>query len=88
MRPDVDRRRFANLLSAQGDHAFVRFTPVENAGVRSAGSTAATQRVAPPRTLYTTLLSGAAACEAPQVGGFLQTATADLTHASHTQLQT
>jgi len=25
-------------------------------------------------------LSGAAACEAPQVGGFLQTATADFTH--------
>jgi len=77
-RPDVDRSdveigRFANIMSAQGDHAFKRFMAVEHAP----DSTAVTPRGAPPQTLYTTLLSGAAVCEAPQVGGLLQTAIAD-----------
>jgi len=70
--PDVERTRFAILMSSRTDNAFLRFTPVEPAGV--------THRVAPPQTLYDALLSGAAACEAPQVGGSLQTVTADFTH--------
>jgi len=57
-------------MSSRGDHVFVRFTPVEPAGV--------TDGVTPPQTLYTALLSGATACEAPQVDGSLQTATTDV----------
>ena len=43
-------------MSAQGDHAFKWFTAVEPA----ADSTAVSPCGAPPQTLYTTLLSGAA----------------------------
>jgi len=63
--PDVEPGRFANIMSAQGDHAFKRFTALQP----SADSTAESPCGAPPQTLYTTLLSVAATCEAPQVGG-------------------
>jgi len=54
--PDVEPGRFANIMSAQGDHAFKWFTAVEPA----ADSTAVSPCGAPPQTLYTTLLSDAA----------------------------
>jgi len=69
--PDIEPGRFANIMSAQGDHAFQRVKAVE----RETDSTA----VSRPQTHYTTLLSGAATFEAPQVGGVLQTAVADFT---------
>jgi len=55
-------------MSDHGDHAFDRV----KAAKRDAASTAVSSR----QTLYPTLLSGAAASEAPQVGGVLQSAAA------------
>ena len=49
--PDVEPGRFANIMSAQGDHAFKRFTTLDPA----ADSTAESPCGAPPQTLYTTL---------------------------------
>ena len=69
--PDVEPWRFANSMSAQGDHAFHRVKAVK----RDTESTA----VSPRQTLYTTLLSGAATSEDPQVGGVLQRTVADFT---------
>jgi len=73
--PDVEPGRFANIMSAQGDHALERFTALQP----SADSTAESPCGAPPQTLCTTLLSVAATCEAPQVGKLLQTVVANFT---------
>ena len=74
--PDVEPGRFANFMSAQGDHAFKRFTPLEPAADSTVESACGADR---RQTLYTTLLSSAAAFESPQVSGVLQTAVADFT---------
>jgi len=73
--PDVEPGRFANIMSAQGGHALQRFTALQP----SADSTAESPFGAPPQTLYTTPLSVAATCEAPQVGVLLQAAVANFT---------
>jgi hypothetical protein len=70
--PDVEKQRFANLMSSGTSILLRRVTQVEPAG--------ANDRVTPPLTLYTALLSSAAAFEAPQVNGFLQKVTTDFTH--------
>jgi len=70
--PDVEKQRFTNLTSSGTSILLRRVTQVEPAG--------ANDRVTPPLTLYTALLSGATAFEAPQVNGSLQTVTADFTH--------
>jgi len=69
--PDVEKQRFANLMSSGTSILLRRVTQVETVG--------ANDRVTPPLTLYTALLSGAAAFEAPQVDGSLQTVAANFT---------
>ena len=70
--PDVEKQRFANLTSSGTSILLQRVKQLEPAG--------ANDRVTPPLTLYTALLSSAAAFEAPQVKGSLQKVTADFTH--------
>jgi len=70
--PDVETQQFANLMSLGTSILLRRVTQVEPAG--------ANDRVTPPLTLYTALLFGAAAFEAPQVNRSLQTVPVDFTH--------
>jgi len=69
---DVELQRFANLMFSGTSILLRRVTPIEPAGTND--------RVTPPLTLYTALLSGVPAFKAPQVNGSLQTVTASFTH--------